>query len=302
MVGEDTVKTGSRFYFTKMPDSVPSYLDGLMSDVLEQTRQADLYAQTGTRNYWVPEAIPYAQGSDHDVFLGLGIPATMLGHDPDWTHHTSEDKIDKTDATEFRRVGVFASTAAYWIAAAQQSEWNQISAAESASRIMELTRRLASDATMPSTVVARRIKVNREEFDKQNVWLAWELDLLAGGKKTLTRTENAHVTIPSPRRQALLPLDASVFENASPEDRKWLAEQEARFASDSAGLATKPNFALLSFEALNFMDGFHDSGRIADLLAAEFLVDIDKAWVNRLTNILEKQKLISTEKNGGTYP
>lgn len=293
MVGEDTVKTGSRFYFTKMPDSVPSYLDALMSDVLEQTRQADLYAPTGTRNYWIPEAIPYAQGSDHDAFLGLGIPATMLGHDPDWTHHTSEDKIDKTDASEFRRVGAFATTAAYWIAAAQQPEWDQISAAESASRIMELTRRLASDATMPSTLVARRIKVNREELNKQNDWFSWELDLLAGGKKTLTRTEHAYTAIPSPRRQVLLPLDASVFENASSQDQKWLREQEARFASTSEGLANKPNFALLTFEALNFMDGFHDSDRIADLLSAEYRLDIDQAWVDRLVSILEKQKLVA---------
>ncbi len=72
MVGEDTVKTNSRFYFTKSPDSVSSLLDGLLTDVMAQTREANLYAQTGTRNYWLPEAIPYAQGSDHDVFLGLG--------------------------------------------------------------------------------------------------------------------------------------------------------------------------------------------------------------------------------------
>ena len=70
MVGEDTVKTNSRFYFTKAPDSVPSLLDGLLIDVMAQTREADLYAQTGTRNYWLPESIAYAQGSDHDVFLG----------------------------------------------------------------------------------------------------------------------------------------------------------------------------------------------------------------------------------------
>ena len=123
MVGEDTLKTNSRFYFTKAPDSVPSFLDGLLTDVMAQTREANLYAQTGTRNYWQPEAISYAQGSDHDVFLGLGIPATMFGHDPDWTHHTSEDKIDKTDASEFRRVGVFASAAAYWLASVDDQAW-----------------------------------------------------------------------------------------------------------------------------------------------------------------------------------
>ena len=71
MVGEDTVKTNSRFYITRTPDSVPGYLDGVMEDVLQQTREARLYAPTGSRNYWPAEMAPYMQGSDHDVFLGL---------------------------------------------------------------------------------------------------------------------------------------------------------------------------------------------------------------------------------------
>ena len=118
---------------------------------MAQTREANLYAQTGTRNYWLPEAIPYAQGSDHDVFLGLGIPATMLGHDPDWTHHTSEDKIDKTDASEFRRVGVFASAAAYWLASVDDQAWDRLHTGIVAARIQELTRRLAADRAGPVT-------------------------------------------------------------------------------------------------------------------------------------------------------
>jgi hypothetical protein len=99
----------------------------------------------------------------------------------------------------------------------------------------------------------------------------------------------------TPHRLTLLPLDASAFENASPEDAKWLAEQEARFASDSDGLATKPNFALISFEAVNFMDGHLRTSQIADLLSAEYLLDIDQAWVDRLVSILEKQKLVATK-------
>src|SRR6478672_7587935 len=153
MVGEDTVKTNSRFYFTKAPDSVVhTFLDALLADVLEQTREADLYAQTGTRNYWQPEAIPYAQGSDHDFFLGLGIPATMLGHDPDWTHHTSEDKIDKTDASEFRRVGTFASAAAWLMAIADSRAWKQVRAGAYADRVAELARRLAQDSTSDAAI------------------------------------------------------------------------------------------------------------------------------------------------------
>ena len=83
---------------------------------------------------------------------------------------------------------------------------------------------------------------------------------------------------------------------SAPKTASGSAEQEARFASDSEGLATKPNFALISFEALNFMDGRTSTAEIADLLSAEYLLDIDQAWVDRLVSILEKQKLVGTGK------
>jgi aminopeptidase YwaD len=291
MVGEDTVKTNSRFYFTKAPDSVSSSLDGLLADAAAQTREADLYAQTGTRNYWLPEAIPYAQGSDHDVFLGLGIPSTMFGHDPDWTHHTSEDKIDKTDATEFRRVGALASAVAYWEAATEQASispsgtWNnnmvQIVATGAASRISDLLLRRIKDSGS-GQVAARRDRQNGNQLhDLLTLFAIPERPRAPDPERT-----------GGPHRLTLLPLDASAFENASPDDAKWLAEQEARFASDSEGLATKPNFGLISFEAINFMDGHRSTSEIADLVAAEYLIDIDQAWVDRLVNILEKQQLV----------
>ena len=290
MVGEDTVKTNSRFYFTKSPDSVDSVLDGLLPDLLEQTREAALYAPTGTRNYWLPEAIPYAQGSDHDVFLGLGIASTMLGHDPDWTHHSSEDKIDKTDASEFRRVGSMAAVAAYWLAAHNEadSEMQRIFARENAWIASEVLVRLASDD--PATAAGKR----RVEH---STWIL---------RRELSHNPALSDFHPlSPKRLAqggavfhrltLLPLDAPAFEGVSAEDAKWLAEQETRFASDSEGLATKPNFALISFEAINFMDGHRSTAEIASLLSAEYLLDIDQAWVDRLVSILEKQKLVATK-------
>jgi hypothetical protein len=291
MVGEDTVKTNSRFYFTKTPDSVPSFLDGLLSDVLEQTREADLYAMTGTRNYWLPEAIAYTQGSDHDVFLGLGIPATMLGHDPDWTHHSSEDKIDKTDASEFRRVGVFASASAYWLASADDHAWGIVSLAEEASRITELSRRLSADATLPLSASSQRIKFNRHAIDEESsIFLVYLDNLLGKPGKGHGSGSGSNSRL---HRLTVLPLDASAFEGVSAEDGKWLGDQEARFSSDSEGLAAKPNFGLISFEAINFMDGRRSTAEIADLISAEYLIDIDQAWVDRLVSILEKQKLVA---------
>src|SRR5579871_753113 len=289
MVGEDTVKTNSRFYFTRVPDSVPFFLNAVMSDVLQQTREADLYAQTGTHNYWLPEAIHYTQGSDHDVFLGLGIPVTMLGHDPDWTHHSSEDKIDKTDASELRRVGTLATVAAYSISngdpVAQFMRGDAI-------RIGELEQRLAVDLQpAPEGAVMRRLQINHKMlgYELQKAEFHYRLSVTQG-QRSLPEAEPA---VAGPKKLNFLPLDASVFENVSPEDKKWLAEQEARFASDSEGLATKPNFALISFEAVNFMDGHRSAAEIADLLSAEYLLDIDQAWVDRLVSILEKQKLVA---------
>ncbi len=289
MVGEDTVKTNSRFYFTKSPDSVSSFLDGLLSDVLKQTREADLYAMTGTRNYWLPEAIAYTQGSDHDVFLGLGVPSTMLGHDPDWTHHSSEDKIDKTDASEFRRVGVFASAAAYFLASADRNDTNRLQAANYAAKASELASRLANDVVNKvDTPLAKRTLKNREDLEDQTDSLS--AIVLKTGK---TYDRAPHNDGSGPHRLTILPLDASAFEGVSAEDGKWLAEQEARFSSDSEGLATKANFGLISFEAVNFMDGHRSTAEIADLLSAEYLMDIDQAWVDRLVSILEKQKLVA---------
>ena len=290
MVGEDTVKTNSRFYFTRVPDSVPFFLNTLMSDVLQQTREADLFAQTGTRNYWQPEAIPYAQGSDHDVFLGLGVPSTMLGHDPDWTHHTSEDKIDKTDASEFRRVGAFATAAAWFLATADPPAWKKLRTAAYADRVQELARRLAHDATVLRDAPSKGALKNREEFEDQSDYLQ---SMSKTGDAQARRHNNPQQYASGPRRLTLLPLDASAFEGVPSEDQKWLSEQEARFASDSEGLATKPNFALITFEAMNFMDGHTSTVEISALLSAEYLLDIDQAWVNRLVSILDKQKLVA---------
>jgi hypothetical protein len=288
MVGEDTVKTNSRFYFTLTPDSIDSsLLNAYMLDILQQTREADLYAQTGMHNYWLPEAIPYAQGSDHDVFIGLGIPATMLGHDPDWTHHTSEDKIDKTDATEFRRAGTLASVAAYSFGRSPDCEMRG-----HAIRIGELEKRLAVDLRpVPEGALMRRLRINHKLLgaELQKAEFFYRMAMI-DAFRSLPEPEPA---VPGPKGLSLLPLDASVFENVSPDDKKWLAEQEARFASDSEGLATKPNFALISFEAVNFMDGHRSTAEIADLLSAEYLLDIDQAWVDRLVGILEKQKLVA---------
>jgi len=267
MVGEDTVKTGSRFYFTRTPDSVPSFLNALLADAADQTREAGLYASTGTRNYWQPESANYVQGSDHDVFIALGIPSSMFGHDPDWTHHTSEDKLDKTDASEFRRVGVFATATAWW-----ESQNNEAGMSD-----------LLGSYDLASVDAA----VFRQALAHASGAYTHRSSVASKGKP------KRGASGAGPHRLVVLPYSDTVFAPLFGDDKKWLDEQSERFSSDSEGLATTPTFALLVFETVNLMDGRRSKAEIADMLSAEYLIDLDEAWVSRVVSILAKLNLVS---------
>ena len=288
MVGEDTVKTNGRFYFTRTPDSVPSFLDALLEDVLRQTREAELYAPTGTHNYWPTEVLPYAQGSDHDMFLGLGIPSSMLGHDPDWTHHTSEDQIDKTDASELLRVGTMASAVAEWMVSADDDAWIHALQGGGQSLSSQWFARMR-DANL------RGQASNPLLFDRWGrLLVAWQGHENRPGPSAVDfmnvlRTREGA----GPRRLTLLPISPVALADLSGDDKKWWEEQDAKHAHLVNGIVTEPTFDLLVYETVNFMDGHRSTADIAGLLSAEYLMPFDQAWVDRVVKILAERKLVA---------
>jgi aminopeptidase YwaD len=293
MVGEDTVKTVSRFYITRTPDSVDGFLNGLMADVMQQTREAYLFAPTGTHNYWPAEIAPYAQGSDHDVFIGLGIPAAMLGHDPDWTHHTSEDTPDKTDASELRRVGVLAGAAAYW--AAEGDGRQRLEAAGTSAAVGDYSGRVGEILSGSNTPGARaRLDADQKMLEALGKQQQAEAAAFITAKDVKISAHPASGGGSGPRRLTLIPIYAAAFAGISGDDAKWWAEQQAVFASEypGGGLPVRPPFDQVSFEAINFMDGKRSTADIASLLAVEFNRDFDAAWVDRLVGILAKLNLV----------
>ncbi len=289
MVGEDTVKTNGRFYFTRTPDSVPSFLDALLEDVLQQTREADLYAPTGTHNYWPTEVVPYVQGSDHDMFLGIGVPSTMLGHDPDWTHHTSEDTVDKTDASELLRVGVFATAAAEWMASAGPQEWRAMNARTASRNMlqrMQVTQKL-NDAGGPGAAFGTAMRMAQTPQQAIAINTAREPVDWVGLASATTGV--------GPRRLTLLPISPIALADLVGDDKKWWDEQETKFAGyvEGKGLPTEPTFDLVVYELVNFMDGHRSTTDIAQLLSAEYLRPFDQAWVDRVVKILADRKLVA---------
>jgi aminopeptidase YwaD len=263
MVGEDTAKTNSRFYFTRTPDSVPSFLDALLADVLAQTRAAELTAPTGSRHIWPAEIIDYTQGSDHDILLGLGVPATMFGHWPDWTHHTSEDRLDKADASELLRVSVLAAAAASWMASADERQWERLELLRRADELTKWSGRIAgSSPARTKRVIARIARLSAELAS-------------TGGVET-----PAPKTGKGPRRLVLLPYD-DLFEGLGPEDKKFVEEAQQKW-----------DLELVIFEAVNLMDGRTTTAELAERLTDELGVELDAAWVDRLVQFLAAKKLV----------
>jgi hypothetical protein len=281
MVGEDTVKTNGRFYVTRAPMSVPSFLDALLPDLIEQTREANLFATTGTRNWWPADVIPYYQGSDHDMFLAIGVPSSMLGHDPDWTHHTSEDTVDKTDASEFRRVGVLAATAAYWIASADDAAWQRLAPAVAAEQVRANAARLVDLQRLGDTALVARVQ-------KQ---IAADAASLATAKldsrgRLVPTTATALSDGQFVKRNTIGPVASNAWESLTGDDKKWMDEQRKR-----------EDFDLRLFEALGFMNGLRSNREIAELLTIELGERVGEDWVQRLASVLMSTKLATVNRN-----
>jgi aminopeptidase YwaD len=312
MVGEDTVKTNSRFYITRTPDSVPGFMNAIMENVLQQTREASLFAPTGTRNYWPAEMASYMQGSDHDVFLGLGISSTMLGHDPDWTHHSSEDTVDKTDASEFRRVGVLASVAAYYgVTDASRNEnnlWLRPSKLGTGEVIADRAKRIAETLAGPVS------EANKERLRTDLEYMATMLNQQQHAAEQFLQEDQQpapdtafEVKIPPhankksagvvPRRLTLLPIYEETFEHLSGDDLKWWNAQQTAFSREApgGGLPTGPTLDLIVYEAINFMDGKRTNAEIARLLSAEYNRDLDATWMDQLVGVLGRLQLVGVK-------
>ena len=63
---------------------------------------------------WSTTEHPFEGGSDHDVFIGAGVPAALLWHFTDFAYHTSLDRMEHVDPQELRRMScaVVAATLA----------------------------------------------------------------------------------------------------------------------------------------------------------------------------------------------
>jgi hypothetical protein len=132
MVGEDLEKLHSRLILTRTPLSVASALDAVFADMAAMVDALDVRTPRGGRSSFHWRQVPFSGGSDHMMFLDRGIPSVMLSHDPDYTHHTSEDTPDKVDPVELERCELVAAGALWYLANLDEREAADLAWAASA--------------------------------------------------------------------------------------------------------------------------------------------------------------------------
>jgi len=79
-------------------------------------------APSGSDDSFVIAISEHYGSSDHEVFndWGIQVPGVIMITWPDQYYHTSEDRVDKLDATQLKRATVLAAVTAYTIAVADE--------------------------------------------------------------------------------------------------------------------------------------------------------------------------------------
>jgi hypothetical protein len=122
MVGESLELIHTKMILTRTPASVPSVLNDVVENMAAMVDRMAIRSPRGSLSEFNYRVTPYSGGSDHNVFIDRKIPAMMLGHSPDYTHHTSEDTPDKVDPVELERSEVLATSAFWYLSNLEDAE------------------------------------------------------------------------------------------------------------------------------------------------------------------------------------
>ncbi len=177
MVGEGLIKNLSYMRLHQTPWSLPTYLNDVMASSYEwmgdsqkaaqeaNWRTGGVLAPTGSRDPFYYQIEDYSGGSDHDVFIdgSIRIPAVLMIVWPDQWYHTSGDTVDKSDATQFKRVVAISTAAAVFLANAGPAEAERIMGEVASRQMGRLGRDKAKAERLLAAGDAKTIQVQAKE-------------------------------------------------------------------------------------------------------------------------------------------
>jgi len=125
MVGENQELCRSTLSLDRTPDSLPSYLNDLVLNLIEQSvKEFDFPTELGSASTFRYAVNAHSGGSDHHEFVDstIGVPCVMFLQWPDMFYHTSMDTIDKVSVDSLKRIGWIATVATLKLANADTEE------------------------------------------------------------------------------------------------------------------------------------------------------------------------------------
>jgi hypothetical protein len=201
MTGANPKTTDSYLRMKVTPDSRPSYINDLVTSLLQFVDQTNIQTQQGQNaqfNYRLSPMATISSGSDHSVFNDGGVPAMQFNYWPDNFYHSSEDRIAYVDPTELKRVGFMAASAFYYLATAGADQARDLAFEATANGekwIAEVTRQSAQllgndGSTLPEQYKAAQTKVtgayNRAKGAVESVQtLAKDADVASAVKRLI---------------------------------------------------------------------------------------------------------------------
>lgn len=143
MVGENLELLHSKLIITRTPWSLPSVVNDVVENMAQMVDGMNVRTPRGSKSLLNYRMLPYSGGSDHMMFIDRKIPAVMLSHDPDYTHHTSEDTPDKVDPVQLERCEIIAASTIWYLAnltAPQAVDLTYLASARASQRLGDAAR------------------------------------------------------------------------------------------------------------------------------------------------------------------
>lgn len=301
MVGENLELLHSKMIITGNPDSLPTVFDAVLVEMAAAVADTNVRTARGSLSEFNYRNTPYSGGSDHTMFIDRKIPASMINHSPDYTHHTTDDTLDKVDPVEMERSELLA-TAAFWYLANLDSEQAldlaNLVYANSSRRLGAAARRAqgwvtsASPAGLPASwAEAQNVidaSANHEMAALDSVLhfnddeaVSRQLHLMKGSlgqqRDMLSQALHGVVVARGLSAEEQMPALVSVVDSRVPvrTTRGPLGAGIPESALPDARLAWygqegRVLSGTMRFELVNFIDGDRSVSEIRNLLAAEF--------------------------------
>lgn len=319
MVGENTELLHSKLVLTRTPPSIPSVVNDVVENMAQMVDGMNIRTPRGSLSEFNYRVTEYQGGSDHMMFNDLKIPGIMFFHDPDYTHHTSEDTPDKVDPVELERSEMIAASTVLYLAnldGAQAVDVTYRTAAASAGRLGEAGRRaqrvlvtapqagrgwaegqnvldqalIVEQRSVASVLnfnsgdgVRRLVALMQRQLAQQHESLTQALGVLASSRGV--RGGRPPVLNPNPDKRIPVRLTRGPLSSDVPA-RSLSAEALAWYRNEGAALS-----GMHRWEIVNMMDGKRSVAGIRDFVSAYYGV-IDSDLVARYVDDLVKAGVV----------